>query len=59
MTIHGFCDAMQIPFEKISSEDFSAFLRILRLSKLIKNPNNMREKASPILPNRKARRKQK
>ena len=59
MTIHGFCDAMQIPFEKISSEDFSAFLRILSLSKLLKNPNNMRGKASPILPNRKARRKQK
>jgi len=50
---------LQIPFEKISSEDFSAFLRILSLSKLLKNPNNMRGKASPILPNRKARRKQK
>ena len=50
---------MQIPFEKISSEDFSAFLRILSLSKLLKNPNNMRGKASPIPSNRKARRKQK
>ena len=40
--IHEFCDKMQIPFEKISSEDFSAFLRILSLSKLLKNPNNMR-----------------
>ena len=59
MAIHEFCDRMQIPFEKISSEDFSAFLRILSLSKLLKNPNNMRGKASPILPNRKARRKQK
>ena len=59
ITIHGFCDAMQIPFEKISSEDFSAFLRILSLSKLLKNPNNMRGKASPIHPNRKARRKRK
>ena len=29
--IHEFCDKMQIPFEKISSEDFSAFLRILRV----------------------------
>ena len=29
-----------IPFEKISSEDLSAFLRILSLSKLLKNPNN-------------------
>ena len=37
--IHEFCDKMQIPFEKISSEDFSAFLRILSLSKLLKNPN--------------------
>ena len=27
--IHEFCDKMQIPFEKISSEDLSVFLRIL------------------------------
>ena len=59
MAIHEFRDRMQIPFEKISSEDFSAFLRILSLSKLLKNPNNMRGKASPLLPNQKARRKQK
>ena len=45
MVIHEFCDRMQIPFEKISSEDFSAFLRILSLSKMLKNPNNMRGKA--------------
>ena len=45
--VHEFCDKMQIPFEKISSEDFSAFLRILSLSKLLKNPNNMRGKAKP------------
>ena len=38
---------MQIPFEKISSEDFSAFQRILNLSKLLKNPNNMRGKTKP------------
>ena len=36
IVIHEFCDRMQIPFEKISSEDFSAFLRILSLSKLLK-----------------------
>ena len=59
MLIHEFCDKLQIPFEKISSEDFSAFLRILSLSKQLKNPNNMRGKASPIPPNRKARRKRK
>lgn len=59
MLIHEFCDKLQIPFEKISSEDFSAFLRILSLSKMLKNPNNMRGKASPIHPNRKARRKRK
>ena len=40
--IHEFCDRMQIPFDKIASEDFSAFMRILSLSKLMKNPNNMR-----------------
>ena len=59
MLIHEFCDKLQIPFEKISSEDFSAFLRILSLSKILKNPNNMRGKTSPIPLNRKARRKQK
>jgi toxin-antitoxin system, antitoxin component, xre family len=47
MLIHEFCDKLQIPFEKISSEDFSAFLRILSLSKLLENPNNMRGKARP------------
>ena len=47
VVIHEFCDRMQIPFEKISSEDFSAFLRILSLSKMLKNPNNMRGKAKP------------
>ena len=59
MLIREFCDKLQIPFEKISSEDFSAFLRILSLSKILKNPNNMRGKTSPIPLNRKARRKQK
>ena len=43
--IHEFCDQMQIPFDKVASEDFSAFMRILSLSKLLKNPNNMRGKA--------------
>ena len=42
--IHEFCNKMKIPFEKISSEDFSAFLRIRSLSQLLKNPNNMRGK---------------
>ena len=59
MLIHEFCDKLQIPFEKISSQDFSAFLRILSLSKMIKNPNNMRGKAKPqpyYAPKRKKRR---
>ena len=47
MLIHEFCDKLQIPFEKISSEDFSAFLRILSLSKMLKKTNNMRGKAKP------------
>ena len=57
--IHEFCDKLHIPFEKISSEDFSAFLRILSLSKMLKNPNNMRGKAKPqpyYAPKRKKRR---
>lgn len=45
--IHQFCERLEIPFEKISSEDFSAFLRILSLSKQLRNPNNMRGKARP------------
>lgn len=45
--IHQFCDQMQIPFHKIASEDFSAFMRILSLSQLLKNPNNMRGKTRP------------
>ncbi|MCQ4671591.1 helix-turn-helix domain-containing protein [Lactonifactor longoviformis] len=59
MLIHEFCDKLQIPFDKISSEDFSAFLRILSLSKMLKDPNNMRGKASPTHPNQNARRKRK
>ena len=45
--IHEFSDEMQITFDKIASEDCSAFMRILSLSKLLKNPNNMRGKARP------------
>ncbi len=59
VVIHEFCDRMQIPFEKISSEDFSAFLRILSLSKQLKSPNNMRGKTKPqpyYAPKRKKRR---
>ena len=45
--IHEFCESLKIPFHKIRSEDFSAFLRILSLSELLKNPNSMRGKARP------------
>jgi hypothetical protein len=45
--IHEFCDKMQIPYEKISSADFSAFMRILSMSKLLKNPNSQRGKGRP------------
>lgn len=45
--IHEFCESLMIPFQKIRSEDFSAFLRILSLSELLKNPNNMRGKTYP------------
>lgn len=54
-----FCDKLQIPFERISSEDFSAFLRILSLSRILKNPNNMRGKTRlqpHCAPRRKKRR---
>ena len=55
--IHEFCDQMQIPFDKIASEDFSAFMRILSLSKLLKNPNNMRGKARTRAAQHKTHRK--
>lgn len=45
--IHELCDQMQIPFDKTSSEDFSAFMRILSMSRLLKNSNNMRGKVRP------------
>ena len=57
MMIQEFCDKLQIPFEKISSEDFSAFLRILSLSKILKNPNNMRGKTKPQVHHGTKRRK--
>ena len=48
VVMHEFCDRMQIPFEKISSRGLlRGFLRILSLSKMLKNPNNMRGKAKP------------
>ena len=43
--IHQFCNQMQIPFDKIAPEDFSTFMRILSLSKLLKDPINMRGKS--------------
>ena len=47
-------------FEDNFSKHYGKFLsRILSLSKILKNPNNMRGKTSPIPLNRKARRKQK
>ena len=36
--IYKFCTQMQIPVDKIASEDFSAFMRILRLSKRLDPP---------------------
>ena len=42
--IYEFCDQMQISFDKIATEDFSAFMQILSLSKLLKDPNNIRGK---------------
>ena len=59
---HILFSLLQVHFtmrQKISSEDFSAFLRILSLSKLLKNPNNMRGKAKSqpyYMPKKKKRR---
>lgn len=36
--IHEFCAQMQFSLDKIASKDFSAFMWILNLSKLPKNP---------------------
>lgn len=38
---------MQISFDKIASEDFSVFMQ---MSKLLKNPNNIKEKTAAGAP---------
>lgn len=55
--INEFCDRMQIPFDKIASENFSAFMRIMSLSKLLKNLNNMRGKTHHQVHNSKRKKK--
>ena len=55
--IYELCDKLQILFEKISMEDFSAFLRILNLSKMIKAPNSIRGKTKPYYASKKKKAK--
>ena len=42
--IQTFCDRMQIPFEKISKDEFEIFLRIIGKSRLLKEPMSKRGK---------------
>ena len=55
--IQVFCDQMEIPYEKLTSAEFTAFLGILRKSKKAKRTKSMRGKGSPIPPNRNGRQK--
>lgn len=55
--IQVFCEEMAIPYEKLTSEEFSAFMRILGKSKNNKKQQSMRGKGSPIPPHMGKRRK--
>ena len=48
--IQVFCDQMEIPYDKITSEEFTAFLGILGKSKHARKFQSMRGKSSPIPP---------
>lgn len=48
--IQVFCDQLGIPYESLTSEEFTTFMRILSRSKTNKTPQNMRGKGSPIPP---------
>ena len=42
--IRMFCEQMAIPYDKLTSEEFTVFMRILSKSQLVTNPFNMRGK---------------
>lgn len=48
--IQVFCDQMEIPYDKITSEEFTSFLGILGKSKHARKFQSMRGKSSPIPP---------
>jgi transcriptional regulator with XRE-family HTH domain len=57
--IRMFCSQMSIPYEELSSEEFTTFLGILKKSKHIKNPRNMRGRSKPYQTHGKGKRKRK
>lgn len=57
--IRVFCEQMDIPYEKLTSEEFTVFMRILSKSNHLKNPQNMRGKSSPSQKHGKGKRKRK
>ena len=44
--IRMFCEQMAIPYDKLTSEEFTVFMRILSKSQLVTNPFNMRGKGN-------------
>ena len=42
--IRVFCEQMDIPYDKLTSEEFTVFMRIISKSRLVSNPYNMRGK---------------
>jgi hypothetical protein len=57
--IRMFCSQMSISYEELSSEEFTTFLGILKKSKHIKNPRNMRGRNKPYQTHGKGKKKRK
>ena len=57
--IQVFCDQIGVPYESLTSEEFTTFMRILSRSKTNKTPQNMRGKGSPIPPTWNGRKRRK
>ena len=56
--LREFCDKMEIPYDKLTPEEFAIFMRILSKSRLLKKPYSLRGKPTPVaLPAAKKRRK--
>lgn len=46
--LREFCDKMEIPYDKLTPEEFAIFMRILSKSRLLKKPYSLRGKPTPV-----------